>query len=87
MKGGENNMNKKEKKKNRKEIIELLQETERPGIEKLVSWLDHSNFFTSPASTMFHGNYEGGLAAHSYEVYQEFKQRGSERLNSGGVSR
>lgn len=30
--------------------------------------LDKMNFFTAPASTRFHGNYEGGLFAHSIEV-------------------
>lgn len=30
--------------------------------------LDKMNFFTAPASTRFHGNYEGGLFDHSFEV-------------------
>lgn len=30
--------------------------------------LDKMNFFTAPASTRFHGNYEGGLFDHSFRV-------------------
>lgn len=30
--------------------------------------LDKMNFFTAPASTRFHGNYEGGLFDHSFKV-------------------
>jgi hypothetical protein len=55
-----------------KKIISALTSTKRKGIENLVDWLSGSNFFTSPASTRFHGNFEGGLALHSYEVYKEF---------------
>lgn len=33
-----------------------------------ISKLDKMNFFTAPASTRFHGNYEGGLFDHSLEV-------------------
>lgn len=29
---------------------------------------DDMNFFTAPASTRFHGNYEGGLFDHSFKV-------------------
>ena len=28
-------------------------------------WLEYNNFFTAPASTKYHGNYEGGLFDHS----------------------
>lgn len=30
--------------------------------------LEYKGFFTAPASTKYHGNYEGGLFDHSYEV-------------------
>lgn len=61
--------------RNRKEILELLGQVTRPGIEKLIKWLDNSDFFTAPASTRFHSNYEGGLAEHSLNVYRIFKER------------
>ncbi len=41
----------------------------REGADKLLAWLDSSDFFTAPASTKYHGSYEGGLAQHSINVY------------------
>lgn len=43
----------------------------RPGADKLLEWLDNSDFFTAPASTRFHGNYESGLCEHSVNVWEE----------------
>lgn len=34
-------------------------------------WLSETDFFTAPASTKFHGDFPGGLAAHSIYVYRE----------------
>ena len=43
---------------------------EREGKEALREWLlEGSDFFTSPASTKYHGNYTGGLCEHSLDVY------------------
>lgn len=51
-------------------IIELLKSTERERIDKVIEYLESkSDYFTAPASTMFHGNYSGGLAEHSLNVY------------------
>lgn len=53
-----------------KDIIEqLLRNTKRKGIEKLLKYLDKSGFYTAPASTKFHGSAEGALALHSLNVY------------------
>ncbi len=43
----------------------------REGAEKLLSFLcsDHSDFFIAPASTRYHGAYQGGLLEHSLNVY------------------
>lgn len=41
----------------------------RDGLEELLEWLGKSDFFTAPASTKFHGAYEGGLCEHSLDVY------------------
>lgn len=49
-------------------FIQLLRSTGREGIENVIDWLEQSDFFVAPASTVFHGNYEGGLAEHSFEV-------------------
>lgn len=56
----------------RKEIIKELSAVQREGIDRLIDHLEKHEFFTSPASTKFHGNYVGGLAAHSLMVYKEF---------------
>ena len=58
---------------NRKEdFIRLFTENiKRPGADRLLSWLEESDFFAAPASTRFHGNYEGGLCEHSVNVYEE----------------
>lgn len=56
-------------------IIELLRSTSREGIEDVIAFLEKSDFFTAPASTRFHGNYEGGLAEHSLKVYEVLKNK------------
>lgn len=61
-------------KQNSREITGLLRSVKREGIDDLIRFLEKSDFFNAPASTRFHGNYEGGLASHSYEVYKEFKR-------------
>lgn len=50
-------------------ILELLDATDRQGIDEVMDWMQKSDFFFAPASTAFHGNYEGGLAEHSLNVY------------------
>lgn len=49
----------------------LLRQTKRQGIEELITYLDNSDFKVAPASTKFHGSYEGGLLEHSLNVYNE----------------
>ena len=43
----------------------------RDGIRDLMEWLESTDFFTAPASTRFHGNFEGGLAHHSLNVHRQ----------------
>lgn len=47
----------------------------REGADKLQEYLlsKSSDFFTAPASTRFHGAYEGGLVEHSLNVYDCLK--------------
>lgn len=40
----------------------------RDGINDLMDWLGSTDFFEAPASTRFHGSYEGGLCQHSLNV-------------------
>jgi len=55
------------------EIDTLLYSTHRPGIEIVIDQL-HGNkeaFYKAPASVVHHNNFQGGLAKHSMEVYQQ----------------
>lgn len=47
----------------------------REGADRLLEYLDSksSDFFAAPASTRFHGSYEGGLVEHSLNVYECLK--------------
>jgi hypothetical protein len=53
----------------KEKCIELLKSTNREGIDELISWLESSGFFQSPASTKYHGCFSGGLLKHSMNVY------------------
>ena len=45
----------------------------RQGIDNLIKYLgEHTDFYTAPASTKYHGSFRGGLLAHSLEVYYQF---------------
>lgn len=41
----------------------------RGGKEKLLEYIEKTDFFTAPASTKYHGSYMGGLAEHSLNVF------------------
>lgn len=41
----------------------------RSGSEELLNWIRNSDFYSAPASTRFHGAYEGGLLQHTLNVY------------------
>ncbi len=54
------------------EFIKIFTENiQREGADKLLEYLTgpQSDFFVAPASTRFHGSYEGGLLEHSINVY------------------
>lgn len=40
----------------------------RPGADKLLAWLESTDFFTAPASTKYHLARPGGLVEHSVNV-------------------
>lgn len=55
----------------KQEFLELYNRyLTRNGASELLDWLKSSDFFIAPASTKFHGNYEGGLVEHSLNVYK-----------------
>ena len=59
----------------KEEFLELLKSTEREGIDKLIEFIEKTDFFKAPASTKYHGNYEGGLLEHSMKVYELLVQK------------
>ncbi len=57
---------------NKERFIEIFKTNiKREGAENLLNFLlsDASDFFTAPASTRYHGAYEGGLLEHTLNVY------------------
>ena len=54
----------------KEEFLQILRKVKREGIEELINFLEKSDFFKAPASTRFHGSYEGGLVEHSLKVYE-----------------
>ena len=58
----------------KQKFIDLLKSTQRPGIDNLLDFLDKTDFYTAPASTKFHNSFEGGLLAHSMNVYDCLKE-------------
>lgn len=55
-------------------IERLLRETERDGIENLISWMNENGYFTAPSSSHYHLCREGGLAEHSFNVFLRMMQ-------------
>lgn len=62
-------------KENKTEFLRICGESiKRSGVLDLLGWLEKGDFYTAPASTRFHGSYEGGLLQHSLNVYKELKR-------------
>lgn len=49
-------------------IKALLLSTERPGMDKLITYMEENGFFEAPCSTQHHLSKKGGLAEHSLNV-------------------
>jgi len=59
----------------RPEILSVLSTVKRNNMDKLINFLETSDFFTAPASTKYHLAYEGGLAEHSWNVFAIFSDK------------
>ena len=56
--------------KNKAEFEELARKyIKRDGLEKVLAWLEQSDFYSAPASTQYHLSVEGGLCQHSLNVF------------------
>lgn len=64
-------MKREAKASDKQEFIDIFNANiKREGADKLLEFLKKSDFFTAPASTRYHGAYEGGLLRHSLNVYE-----------------
>ena len=52
-------------------FCEILKDTGRAGVDKVLAGLEELGFFAAPASTRFHGSEPGGLLMHSLNVYDQ----------------
>ncbi len=51
-------------------FIDIFKENiKRDGAEKILDYLESTDFYKAPASTRFHGSHPGGLMVHSINVY------------------
>ena len=57
------------------EFRNLISSINRDGIDNLMNFIEKTDFYTAPASTRFHGSYEGGLLEHSMKVYEILKHK------------
>lgn len=56
---------------NKQRFIELCNEhIHREGLDKVLAYLEKSDFYTAPSSTRFHLNEDGGLCLHSMNVFE-----------------
>jgi hypothetical protein len=64
-------------------ILTELSTIQREGMNDLIDYISNkTDYFTAPASTNYHSNYEGGLAEHSHKVTQLFREK-NERFSLG----
>ncbi len=56
-------------------FIELARSINREGMDKLMEYLEKSDFYIAPASTRFHCSIPEGLLIHSLNVYDMFEQK------------
>ena len=59
----------------KEEFIKLLNSTNRENMDKLLEFIEKTDFYKAPASTKFHGSFEGGLLEHSLKVYEILKEK------------
>ena len=60
---------------NKERFISAFNEfIKRPGKEKLLEYIENTDFFTAPASTRYHCSYQGGLVEHSLNVFKNIQK-------------
>lgn len=59
----------------KQQFIEIYNDNiKRPGADKLLAWLETTDFFEAPASTRYHLNRAQGLIEHSIHVYERLRE-------------
>lgn len=51
-------------------FLSILNVIQRPGVDKLVDYLERTDFFTAPSSAKFHNAFQHGLLFHSLGVHR-----------------
>lgn len=72
---GDAHMNEEFIAKNKEEFIRIMHSLSRKGVDRLLEWLEKTDFYTAPASTKYHCAYKGGLVQHSLNVYRRLMDR------------
>ncbi len=71
----------------KEEFIRIYKENiTREGSEKLLEWIETTDFFTAPASTRYHYACESGLVMHSVSVYNTMIEKHFDEENDNPES-
>lgn len=56
------------------DFLSMYENIRRPGADKLLAWLESTDFFTAPAGARHHGAHAGGLVVHSLNVWNRLRE-------------
>lgn len=56
------------------DFLSIYENIRRPGADKLLAWLESTDFFTAPAGARHHGAHAGGLVVHSLNVWNRLRE-------------
>lgn len=56
------------------DFLTIYKDIRRPGADKLLAWLETTDFFTAPAGAKHHGTHAGGLVVHSLNVWNRLRE-------------
>lgn len=62
----------------KEEVKNKLLAMNRPGMDKVVQYMEENDFFISPSSTKYHGSCHGGLLKHSLSLYEQYMKNCSD---------
>lgn len=56
------------------DFLTIYKDIRRSGADKLLAWLESTDFFTAPAGAKHHGAHAGGLVVHSLNVWNRLRE-------------